>query len=99
VPTCGVIISGFSHFSRIRIKAADSKGNLTELCDVTPDQILSVLDAYNVQSITDPIYIPFDVPTIFNKDSVILFTTRNTYDETERIVPVQLVEEPAPAAA
>lgn len=93
VPTVGVIISGFAHFDRIRIQAADNAGNLTQLCDVKPDQILAVLDAYNVQSITDPIFIPFDVPTIFNKDSVILFTTLSTYDGTERIVPVQLVPE------
>lgn len=95
VPVVGFVLNGLAHFSRIRIMLADAKGNLTQMCDVTPDQILAMLDPYNVQSMTDPVYIPLDVPTIFNKDSVILFTTKPSYDGSERIVPVQLVEEPA----
>lgn len=99
VATCGVIINGLSHFSRIRIHAADAKGFTTQLCDITPTQILELMDPYNVQSITDPLYIPFDVPTVFGKDSYILFTTTAGYTGAERIIPVQLVQEEAPAAA
>jgi hypothetical protein len=92
-PTVGMIVNGFSHFDRIRVFAADSKGFTTQLCDITPTMLLELLDPYNVQSITDPVFIPFDVPTVFGKDSYILLDTKNTYDGSERIVPVQLVEE------
>ncbi len=92
-PVAGIIINGFDHFLRLKLIAADGKGNQVELCDVLNDQILQVLTPYSAQSITDPLYIPFDVPTIFPKGSLIRFNTDTDYDGTERIVPIQFVSE------
>ncbi len=93
VPTVGMIINGFAHFVRFRLFAADAKGETREVADVLHDHVLQVLDPYNVQSITDPLFIPFDMPTVFAKGSYILFETASSYDGTERLVPVQLVPE------
>jgi hypothetical protein len=97
-PVVGIIINGLGHFDRMRIFAADAGGQPMQVCDVTTaDFLLDLLDPYNVQSITDPFFIPFDVPTIMAKGSYILFDTNGSYTGAERIVPVQLVPEAAPA--
>lgn len=99
-PVVGIIINGLSHFDRIRIFAADKGGEPRQVCDiVTASFLLAIMDPYNVQSITDPLFIPFDVPTIMSKGSYILFDTNGSYAGTERLVPVQLVEEPSAAPA
>lgn len=92
-PVCGIIINGFAHVSRMKLVAADTEGNQVQLSDALSDQLLQVLQPYSAMSITDPIYIPFDVPTVFWKGSMIKFTLTGSYDGTERIVPVQLVNE------
>lgn len=92
-PVCGIIINGFAHVDRMKLVAADKEGNQVQLNDVLSAQILQVLQPYSAMSITDPIYIPFDVPTVFWKGSLIKFTLGAAYDGTERIVPVQLVDE------
>jgi hypothetical protein len=99
IPTVGIIINGFNHIDRIRMYPADANGKTSELFDMLHDQILAVLDPYNVQTLTTPLFIPFDVPVIFAKDSYILFDTNAGYDGTERILPVQLVEEAKPKKA
>jgi hypothetical protein len=96
VPCVGFVINGFAHFDRFKLYAADDKGEVREVADVTHDQVLALLDPYNVQSITDPVFIPLDQPYILNKGSYILFDTGAGYTGTERIVPIQLV--PAPNA-
>lgn len=92
-PVCGIIINGFTHFTRLKLVAADKEGNQVQLCDVLSDHILQVLQPYSAMSITDPIFIPFDVPTVFWKGSMLKLTTTGSYDESERIVPIQLVGE------
>ena len=92
-PVCGIIINGFAHVTRLKLIAADAEGNQVQLNDSLSDHILQVLQPYSAMSITDPLYIPFDVPTIFWKGSLIKFTLSASYDGTERIVPVQLVNE------
>lgn len=99
-PVCGMIINGLASFDRIRVQAAGPSGDPVQVCDITTaDFLLSILDPYNVQSITDPLFIPFDVPTVFGKGSEIWFKTNGNYDGTERLVPVQVVAEPTAKAA
>jgi len=93
-PVVGIIINGLAHFDRIRVFAADKGGEPRQVADVlTATFLLALMDPYNVQSITDPLFIPFDVPTIMAKGSYILFDTGSGYTGAERIVPVQLVPE------
>jgi hypothetical protein len=99
IPTVGIIVNGFAHIDRIRMFPADSSGKTSELFDILHDAMLALLDPYNVQSITDPLFIPFDVPTIFLKDSYILWDTNSSFTGAERIIPVQLVPEAKPKAA
>ncbi len=93
-PVVGVVINGLTHFDRIRVFAADKGGEPRQVADIlTATFLLAIMDPYNVQSITDPLFIPFDVPTIMAKGSYILFDTNGSYTGAERIVPVQLVPE------
>lgn len=93
-PVVGMVIKGLSHFDRLRVFAADKGGDARQVCDITvADFLLAIMDPYNVQSITDPLFIPFDVPTIMAKGSYILFKTNGSYTGAERLVPIQLVPE------
>lgn len=95
-PCLGVVINGLAHFDRIRIFAAADSGDPVQVADVLAASFLLALeDPYNVQSITDPFFIPFDIPTTMKKGSYIFFDTNGGYTGTERAVPIQLVAEPA----
>lgn len=93
LPTAGIIIKGFANFTRLRLYAADKEGMVQELFDAKTSQILAMLQLYNEQTITDPVFIPFDLPTVLPKGSYILFETGAGYAGTERLTPIQFVKE------
>jgi hypothetical protein len=94
VPTVGMIINGAAtSFLRMRLFAAGPDGMAVEIADVRRDHIFQLLDPYDADSITDPYFVPFDVPTVFHKGSYILFETGAGYLASDRIVPIQLVPE------
>lgn len=103
--TAGFIMDlGATEFTRVRFFLAGEDGNVREVADWKRDHLLMMHQPYHAATISDPVFIWFDVPIIVRPGSYLLMNTGAGYDGTQRIVPVQFIRAkkataPKPAAA
>lgn len=91
-PCAGFIIDmGTTEFSRIKFFLADENGKTREVFDMKNDHIQMQLQPYSANSITDPVFIPFDYPVIIRPGSYLLINTGAGYDGSQRLVPVMFM--------